>query len=138
MKRRELLVRVGSLAVWLPASRLLVGCGGSNESSNDTGGPPSLRFTSSTDDGHSHQVALEVAIIEDPPASGTQPTTSEASGHVHTVVLTEADLVLIRDNQPVTKSTTIDATGHSHSFTFRRSAGTPTGGGDDYERPDGY
>jgi hypothetical protein len=133
MKRRELLVRVGSLAVWLPASRLLVGCSASDE----TDGPSSLTFTSSNVDGHTHQLELEVAIIEAPPASGTQRTTSEVSGHVHTVVLTETDLAAIRANQTVTKSTSVDAE-HSHSFTFRRSPSNPTGGGSDYENPDGY
>jgi hypothetical protein len=135
MERREFLVRVGSVVLLIPASRFLVGC----SSSDETGGPPSLTFTSSSDpaNGHSHRVSLEVAIIENPPAAGTQPRTTEAAGHVHTVILTEADLLAIRDNQTVTTTTSADA-GHTHTFTFRRSAGTPTGGGGDYDRPGGY
>jgi hypothetical protein len=133
MKRREFLVRVGSLALSVPATRLLVGC---EDAPNEAGGPPSLTFTSSIDSGHSHRVALEVAIIQDPPASGTEPTTSEVNGHVHTVVLTEADLAAIRDNQAVTKPTSIDAD-HAHAFTFRRIVGTATSDAGDYEKPGG-
>ena len=133
MERRAFLIRIGSLAIWVPASRLLAGCMAANEAS----GPASLTFTSSVERGHSHTVSLEVAMIDNPPMGGEQPTTSEAAGHVHTVVLAEADLVAIRDNQTVTTATIADSTGHSHTFTFRRSAGTPTGGGGGYERPGG-
>jgi hypothetical protein len=133
MERRAFLVRVGTLALWVPASRLLVGCTNSDEA----GGPPSLTFTSTLDNGHSHRVSLEVAIIENPPADGAEPRTTEAGGHMHTVILSEDDLVLIRDNQTVTRTTSEEA-GHTHAFTFRRSAGTPTGGGGDYDRPGGY
>jgi hypothetical protein len=130
MKRREFLVRVGSLALSVPATRLLVGC---EDAPNEAGGPLSLTFTSSLGD-HSHRVALELAIIEDPPASGTQPTTSEVNGHVHTVDLTAAELAAIRDNQTVTKPTSTDA-GHAHAFTFRRIVGTSTSDAGDYEKP---
>jgi hypothetical protein len=123
--------RVGSLVVWVPATRLLVGCG-----ANESGGPPSLTFVSTLADGHSHRLTLEIAELESPPASGTQPTTTNEAGHVHTVVLTAADLAAIHANQTVIKSTTADATGHAHDFSFQRSAGTPSGGGD-YEKPGG-
>ena len=122
--------RVGSLIVWVPATRLLVGC-----AEDDSGGPPSLSFVSSTDNAHSHQLTLELAVIESPPAAGAQPATNNVSAHVHTVVLTEADLLKIRANETVVKTTSVESA-HSHVFNFQRSAGTRSGGGD-YEKPGG-
>ena len=131
MKRREFLIRVGSLAIWVPATRLLSGCA-ANE---DAGARPALTFVSSTVNAHSHRLTLEVAILESPPSSGVQPETTSAAGHVHTVVLTEADLLAIGERQTVTKITSVDS-GHSHVFNFQRTTATPTGGGD-YQKPGG-
>ena len=132
MRRREFMFRVGSLVVWVPATRLLVGCG-----EDDSGGPASLSFVSSTDNLHSHQLTLQLSVIESPPAAGVQPATTNVSAHVHTVVLTEADLLAIRDNATVMKTTSVESA-HSHVFNFKRSPGTTPGGGT-YEPPgDGY
>jgi hypothetical protein len=136
MKRREFLVRVGTLAAAVPATQVLVTCGASEEEP----APRSVTFASSANanDGHTHRLTLEVAILETPPSSGIEPTTSEVSAHVHTVVLSQAELEAIHHNEAVPKTTSVDA-GHSHSFVLqlRAPAGTPTDGGGDYEKPGG-
>jgi hypothetical protein len=103
MERREFLIRVGSLAIWVPAAAVLSRCGGNQQS-----GPPTLNFTSTTVNGHSHSLGLEVAILESPPPSGVQPVTSQVESHVHTVTLTMEDLQAIQANQAVTKTTSVD------------------------------
>lgn len=134
MKRRELVIRIGSLLLLLPASRLVSACGGTSGpttgggdggTGNGTGGDADaglqdLTFTSSAADGHTHTVTLEATMLNDSPASGAQKTTSVADGHTHTVSLTEAELDAIAAGQTVQKETT-PASGHTHTYEFRRS-----------------
>lgn len=126
MKRRQVLIQVGSVLLVLPASRLLGGCGGStpdrgstppaNEPPQGSGtGDAPLRFTSTVVDGHTHALSLERSNLQSPPSGGLQSQTTSAAGHVHVVELTEADLRALQSGQVVTKTTTSNA-GHTHQF----------------------
>lgn len=118
MERRDVLVRIGSLLVALPAARLLSACGGS-----DGGGgggmqnPTQLTFVSSNDLGHSHATSLQVTELTTPPTGGVTKTTTNVQAHTHQVTLSEAELASIHGGGTVTKTTTTDD-GHSHTFSF--------------------
>ena len=111
MERREFLIRVGSLAIWVPATAVLSRCSGNQES-----GPPTLTFVSSSVNAHTHSLTLEVAIVESPPPSGEEPTTSNVQGHVHTVALTEQDLRDIAANVTLTRPTSSSASAMSSVY----------------------
>jgi len=118
MNRREVIFRVGGILLAIPASRVLIACGGSSG-----GNPGSLSFTSSFNDGHTHTVDLADADITTPPAGGRTETTSFNSSHTHTVTLTEADFVSIDAGNTVTKTTSEDETPghvHTHQFAFHK------------------
>ena len=112
MERRELLVRIGGLLLVLPATRVLLACGG------DSGGQ-TLTFTSSNELAHTHTVLLQVTDLSAPPASGLNKTTSNVLSHTHTVALTEAERASIEGDSSVTKTTSEDDD-HRHTFTFSK------------------
>jgi hypothetical protein len=118
MNRREVLLRVGGILLVIPASRLLMACGG------DSGSNPNfLRFTSSLDDGHTHTVDLAKADVSTPPDGGRTETTSLDQAHTHTVVLTDSDFAAINAGSSVTKTTSEDETPghvHTHQFVFHK------------------
>ncbi len=114
MNRRELIVRMGGLLLVLPASRVLLACGGGSAT------PGSLVFTSSSDFGHTHTVGLQVTELTSPPNGGVTKTTSNDLSHTHTVALSDSDLAEIQAGSTVTKTTSTDD-GHSHTFAFRKS-----------------
>jgi hypothetical protein len=118
MNRREVLLRVGGILLVIPASRLLMACGG------DSGGSAnSLHFTSSLNDGHTHTVDLANADIATPPDGGRTETTSLDQAHTHTVVLTDSDFAAINAGSSVTKTTSEDETPghvHTHQFVFHK------------------
>lgn len=122
MERREFLVRAGSMLMLVPAT-WSVACGGDSKDGD-------LRFTSSAVENHTHDVTITMAEVTSPAGDVSRDTTS-SSGHMHTVVLSTADLAQIGNGQTVTKETTVTE-GHSHTFTFVRSAAKSTsssGGG---------
>lgn len=114
MNRREVLVQIGGLLLVLPASRVLLACGGTDSS------PSSLSFTSSNDLGHTHTVSLQMTEVTTPPVAGVTRTTSNDLAHTHQVTLTSADLDSINQGGTVTKTTTTDDS-HTHTFAFRKS-----------------
>jgi hypothetical protein len=116
MERREMVLRLGTLVLALPAGHLLAACGGDDSGSGAQA--DALTFTSSVDDGHRHTVTIERASLTDSPPAGVQRVTSSDTGHNHVVVLTEADLDTINAGQTVTRQSTEDD-GHSHTFVFR-------------------
>ena len=116
MNRREAILRVGGILLVIPASRLLMACGGDSGSS-------SLHFTSSNDLNHTHTVDLSQADVSNPPAAGKTETTSFDDSHDHTVTLTEADFQTIASGGSVTKTTSEDETPgfvHTHTFLFKK------------------
>ena len=120
LNRREVIIRVGGILLAIPASRVLMACGGSGGSNAST-----LQFTSSADpaDGHTHTVDLSQAYIANPPVGGRTETTSLNLAHTHTVTLTEADFASIDAGNTVTKTTSEDETPghvHTHQFAFHK------------------
>ncbi|HZJ55498.1 MAG TPA: hypothetical protein VFD38_15265 [Myxococcaceae bacterium] len=115
MNRREVIFRIGGLLLALPASRLLMACGGDNGTD-----PNSLRFISSSDLGHTHFFTLQLTEITTPPVAGISRMTSNDLSHTHTVTLTEADLDSINAGNTVTVTTSNDDN-HTHTFAFRKS-----------------
>ena len=117
MNRREVLIRAGGILLAIPASRLLMACGG------DSGGSTALHFTSSNDLNHTHTIDLANADVATPPAGGKTETTSFDDAHTHTVTLTEADFQTINSGASVTITTSEDQTPgfvHTHTFTFHK------------------
>jgi hypothetical protein len=112
MDRREFLVRSGAVMLILPAGWAVSGC-----SDDDDDGD--LLFTSSTIDGHSHQITLTMAELQSPPTSGLSRDTSSNDGHTHRVELSADDLSRINLRQTVSKETSL-VNGHTHTFTFLR------------------
>lgn len=115
MNRREVIFRIGGVLLAIPASRVLLACGGDSGTA-----PDSLRFISSSDLGHTHFVTLQLTEIATPPAVGVDKQTSNDLGHTHMVSLTAAELDSINQGATVTKTTTNDDN-HTHTFAFRKS-----------------
>ena len=122
--RRAFLVRVveaGSGTVLAPAVFSVVGlglsgCGGGNSSGGSGGGAPGVTFTVDSASGHTHDFFIPQATLDTPPGAGFSAATS-FSGHVHTVTLSQADLVNIAASMAVNGTTTFDS-GHDHNYTF--------------------
>jgi len=68
---------------------------------------------------HNHTVCVPLADIAAPPAAGRSYPTSPAStdGHVHQVVLTQAQLIQLGANQTIVVTTTI-IEAHTHDFSL--------------------
>ena len=116
MNRREVIFRIGGILLAIPASRVLMACGGDSGSS-------SLHFTSSNDLNHTHTVDLSQADVSTPPAGGRTATTSFDDSHTHTVTLTEANFQTINSGGSVTITTSEDETPgfiHTHTFVFHK------------------
>ena len=114
MNRREVIFRVGGLLLALPASRVLMACGGS-----DGGTSGDLRFISSSDLGHTHFFFLQMTEITNPPTAGIDRLTTNDLSHTHTVRLSEADLDNINAGMSITITTSNDDA-HTHTFTFHK------------------
>ena len=115
MNRREVIFRIGGILLAIPASRVLLACGGDSGGTN----PQSLSFTSSSELSHTHTVTLQLTEISTPPAVGVDKTTSNDLNHTHRVSLTAAELDSINQGNTVTKTTTNDDN-HTHQFAFRK------------------
>jgi hypothetical protein len=115
MNRREVIFRIGGLLLALPASRVLLACGGDNGGTD----PNSLRFISSSELGHTHFFFLDKNEITSPPTAGIDRLTTNDLAHTHSVRLTEADLDNINAGQTVTITTSNDDN-HTHTFNFHK------------------
>ena len=84
-------------------------------------GYESQTFLSSVVEDHEHQVVLQTADVDAPPAAGVTLTTNAASGtpHTHTVTLTQAQLQRLARGDRLTGIQTSEAAlpqPHSHTF----------------------
>jgi hypothetical protein len=120
MKRREFLVRIGELIVIIPAASVLASCGSAPPK------VPSLSYTSSNVQGHTHVVAIADSLLSAPPLSPPDMDTSSVFNHIHTVTLTQANLQDIENGQTV-QITTSTADGHTHAFGFSKASGQAVG-----------
>src|SRR5262245_26353677 len=102
MKRREFVIRVGSVLLVIPAAAALQSSGGDDHNNNNNPSPTptftGLRFTSSVSDGHNHTVDITLEMLMNAPSMGAALTTSSANNHTHIVSLTMADLQSINAN----------------------------------------
>ncbi len=120
MQRREFLVRIGELIVILPAVKVLAACGSAAPK------VPSLSYTSTNVEGHTHSAAIADSLLSAPPASPTELDTSNVFNHIHTVTLTQQNLQDIENGQTV-NITTSSADGHTHAFAFSKASGQAVG-----------
>ncbi|MDB5214620.1 MAG: hypothetical protein JWO86_2547 [Myxococcaceae bacterium] len=69
--------------------------------------------------GHTHTVCAPLADLNNPPAGGQTYTTSAAAtdGHMHQVILTQAQLMSIAAGQTVMVTTTV-VESHTHDFSL--------------------
>lgn len=126
--RRDFVRDVGRLIVVLPTGWMMLhalGCSSEDECANadklqstSTG----ITVTSSCSGGHTHDFSITTADLTTPPAAGvTGDTTAYADdGHVHTVMLTMAELAQIQSGTAVSK-TSSSVGGHVHTFDFRKA-----------------
>jgi hypothetical protein len=75
--------------------------------------------TSSVDAGHTHDVTISGADIENPPAAGKTIDTTYNSGHRHTVTLTQQDYQTIKDGGEVTVTDSLFG-GHTHTYVIHK------------------
>ena len=87
--------------------------------SKKSASPGDITVTSSINAGHSHDVTVRGADINNPQASDKTITTTYNSGHSHTITLTPQDYQTIQNGGEVTV-TTSSVAGHSHTFVIKK------------------
>ena len=114
MSRKSLigLLVLGVMLVVLLSAGVL-SCGGKSASTGD------ITVTSSVSAGHSHQVTISGADIDNPPTGGKTITTTYVNFHTHTITLSQQDYQTIKNEGTVTV-TTSEVNGHSHTFTIKK------------------
>jgi hypothetical protein len=113
MKRKEFL-KIGLFGVGLGAIQLLTSRCSSSPSSPSNPGDEKA-FSSSTTLSHSHNVTLLKAEVDSPPASGISHSTTASSGHSHTVIMTQDQLLACKNGDTVAVDTTT-VNDHHHTF----------------------
>ena len=78
-------------------------------------GQQDIIVTSSVDAGHSHDVTISGADIENPPAAGKIIDTTYNSGHRHTLTLTQQDFETIKNGGEVTVTDSLFGS-HTHTY----------------------
>ena len=81
--------------------------------------PGDITVTSSVSAGHSHQVTISGADINNPPTGGKTISTTYVNSHTHTITLTQQDYQTIKNGGTVTV-TTSEVNGHTHTFTIKK------------------
>ena len=105
-----LLVLGVMLAVLLSAG--VLSCGKS-------GLPGDITVTSSVDAGHSHQVTISGADIDNPPTGGKTVSTTYVDFHSHSITVTQQDYQTIKNGGTLTM-TTSEVNGHTHTSTIKK------------------
>lgn len=96
-----------------------VGCSSDNPTSPETPGGDQRSFTSTTVQGHTHNVTINRSEIENPPQDGITKTTTSGGGHTHSFSMTQQQLLNVRDGQTIT-ITDSTVSGHSHDYQISR------------------
>jgi len=81
--------------------------------------PGDITVTSSTASGHSHQVTISGADIDNPPTGGKTISTTDFNFHTHTITLTQQDYQSIKNGNEVTV-TSSSSNGHTHIFVIKK------------------
>ena len=124
------------LAVGLIVGMLAITACGNSSSTSGTGTPtatiPSgtstpaatisigdVTVTSSVNAGHTHDVTISGADIENPPAAGKTIDTTYNSGHRHTLTLTQQDFETIKNGGEVTVTDSLFGS-HTHTYVIQK------------------
>ena len=103
MNRRTFLLRIGGTTLAVPAVLVMAACGGGDDDGADSGGQAQFSVSSSGQD-HVHQIFIQCSELD---AGGNVTYTSTtADGHNHEVILTGDELAMIGAGSTVTKTTT--------------------------------
>ena len=82
-------------------------------------GQQNITVTSSVNAGHTHDVTISGADIENPPAGGKTVDTTYNGGHRHTITLTQQDYQTIKGGGEVTVTDSLSA-GHTHTYVIHK------------------
>lgn len=78
-----------------------------------------ITVTSSVSQGHTHQVTVSGADIDNPPSVDKTIDTTSSSYHYHTITLTPQDYQTLKNGGEVTVTTSL-VSGHTHTFTIKK------------------
>jgi len=74
---------------------------------------------------HFHRATIPLSDVDDPPASGRNYVSTTAEGHSHVVHVSQAQLIILQQNNAVVTvtcaaNTVTPPASHTHQFTFER------------------
>jgi hypothetical protein len=78
-----------------------------------------ITVTSSVNAGHTHDVTISGADIENPPAGGKTIDTTYNSGHRHTLTLTQQDFETIKNGGEITVTDSLFGS-HTHTYVIHK------------------
>ena len=78
-----------------------------------------ITVTSSVDSGHSHDVSISGADLDNPPSADKVIYTTYSGGHSHTVTLTKQNYESIKSGNAVTL-TSSSSSAHTHTFVIKK------------------
>ena len=90
-------------------------------SSSTSPPPPTTQraFTSTNVNGHTHQITIQRAEVQTPPAGGISRQTSSGGGHTHTFTMSQAQLQTCMGGGSVTLNDAVTDL-HQHSYTITK------------------
>lgn len=112
MTRRDFTLQ-SALAVLSGCVITVAGCGGSSPAAPSQ--PAAADVSGTITGNHGHTAVIKAAQIT--AGNGVSLDIQGTASHPHTVEVTQADLAALKSRQPVTKSSSTDAS-HQHSVTF--------------------
>ena len=113
MDRRIFLQSAGLAAAWVGVSVVLSGCSSEDDPAVPIANPDDVIGVVSSN--HGHSVAITSVQIE--AGDAVTLTLTRGNGHIHSVSLTEAQLVEIDSGNQVTVTSSSNS-GHAHFATF--------------------
>ena len=93
--------------------------GTSTPTATTPAGQQDITITSSVNAGHTHDVTISGADIENPPAAGKTIDTTYNSGHRHTLTLTQQDFETIKNGGEVTVTDSLFGS-HTHTYIIHK------------------
>ncbi len=113
IERREF--TLGAVLAMLAGATITIsGCGGDDPPSSPSTPAPSADKAGQISANHGHNVTISGAQLT---AGASVMLTLMGGGHTHTVTLDATEVVQIRNNQRVSKTSSTDS-GHTHTVTF--------------------
>lgn len=128
MNRREFVNLTTGAVIALGGSLFLVSCGNDNgtPSADSPAAPPQqsgtqIIYTTNLVEAHSHTFGIDTSAFTTPPTAGVMGSTSNDSGHMHTVAVSMTELQNVGAGQTI-KVTTGSDSGHTHVLTLVKLA----------------